>query len=152
MKHDKLRRCVSLYLDDQIAPEEKPAVENHLRGCQSCSCYFKQITLLRQNFADLNRAKINPFFAQRVLAELDSRRPERFWALFDWVPRRLVLAGFTASVGFVCLLMLSSVPTTNQSSSALTQLYAEQTYSPLETDDQALAFAIQSDSQNSFGE
>jgi anti-sigma factor RsiW len=152
MKHDKIRRNLSLYLDDQIAPKQKPLIERHLRECESCSRYLRQLNFVRQIFSSIEPPKVKPFFAQRVLAAYNAKSRDRFWAFFDWMPRRLVFAGFTASVVILCLFMVASVPTALQSDSAFAQLYAEQSYSLLETDDQALAFAIQNDYQNSTGE
>jgi hypothetical protein len=152
MKHDKLRRYVSLYMDDQISAEQKLLVEGHLHECESCSRYLKQLTLVRRTFSSFEQPRVKPFFAQRVLAAYNANIPNRFWAFFDWVPHRLVLAGFAASIVFLCIFTFTSVSTTPQSNSAFAQLYAEPSYSLLETDDQALAFAIQNDYQNSTGE
>lgn len=152
MKHDKMRRYLSLYMDDQITPEQKLLIEHHLRDCKSCASHLRQFTLVRQTFSRLEQPQVKPFFAERVLAVYNATSRERFWAFFEWVPRRLVFAGFAASVVFLCLFTFASITTTPQSDSAFAQLYAEPSYSLLETDDQALAFAIQNDYQNSTGE
>jgi anti-sigma factor RsiW len=152
MKHDKMQRYLSLYLDDQISTEQKLLVERHLHECETCSHYLQQLTLVRRTFSSFEQPRVKPFFAQRVLAAYNAKSRDQFWAFFNWVPRPLVFAGFAASVVFLCLFTLTSVNTTPQSNSALSQLYAEPSYSLLETDDQALAFAIQNDYQNSTGE
>lgn len=149
MKHQKLRRRLSLYLDGQTSTEETQAVERHLSECATCANELQRLRSIRRALLDLELPTVRPFFAQRVLAEFDAQSRMHFWSFFEWVPRPLLYAGLTAAVAVLCLF---TAPTLQTQKSTLSQLYADQSLTIPETDDQTLAFALQRGDQELNGE
>ena len=140
MKHREMRRRLSLYLDGRTPAEETQTVERHLSECAGCADELERLRSIRRTLINLEAPTVRPFFAQRVLAAFDAQSHLPFWNFFDWVPRPLLYAGLAVSVVVLCLFTAPTVQTEN---STLSLLYADQSVTLPETDDQTLAFALQ---------
>ncbi|MFH1230944.1 MAG: zf-HC2 domain-containing protein [Planctomycetota bacterium] len=50
---DKIRQEINLYLDNEISPEKKQVIENHLRDCPACQTLFAQERRLEQKLVEI---------------------------------------------------------------------------------------------------
>ncbi|MBN1464996.1 zf-HC2 domain-containing protein [candidate division KSB1 bacterium] len=151
MRHHKIKKKLSEFLDGRLSSNEDKMIKEHLAHCQAC-----QATL--NSFRQLRRCKeadyeMNPFFAQRVLALVRARRSEGFWQVFDFIPRPVIVTGLVLSVITLTIFATPLYQLTNdRNGSELAMLYAESNEMVPVTDDQALAIVFQAQEANATGE
>ncbi len=148
MKKEHFDDSLSVYLDGELEPQENKVTDQHLRACPQCQKRLAGLKSVRSACAKLATYKTNPFFAHRVIAEYKSRRQESFWNSFASIPRALAQGAIVMALAILFLLLWPE-PThkPSESSTPLTSEYRiildeEWTVQPLETNDQALTFAL----------
>jgi hypothetical protein len=151
MRHHVLRKKLSEFLDDRLSSEEEKFVNEHLAHCSECQKMFKsfqQLGLFKEP-----EFKVNPFFAQRVLAHLNTRRGEGFWQVFDFIPRPVIVTGLALSIVILTIFGAPLYPLkSDKNSSELAVLYADTIELTPVTDDQVLAIVFQTDEIDATGE
>lgn len=75
--HEDWKQLVSAYIDDELTPEERDTVNDHLVDCPACQKYLKELQVLSRNIKSLNNQSLSPDLEQR-LNNLNSRteRPD----------------------------------------------------------------------------
>lgn len=146
MKHQKIKKMLSAFVDGRLSTQEIEYMNDHLSSCAECRALLTSFEQLRTLVHEPNY-KINPFFAQRVLAAIKSRTREGFWQVFNLIPRPVIVTGLVVSI---IALTIFSLPghrmINNRYASELSLLYGDPSESALVTDDQALAIAINAES------
>lgn len=100
MDCEQVIQLISAELDGEIPPDDRPALEAHLAGCESCRATTQALRLqdatLRRTFAPRREAAIA--VADRVIAQLRPADPV-VAARFPWMPVLLsAAAGFLLAV------------------------------------------------------
>jgi len=141
MRHQKIKKMLSDFVDDRLSSAEQNFILNHLKSCAECQRLLASFQQIRKNIREI-QVDVNPFFATRVLAEVRSRQREGFWALFDIIPRPVVISGLAASI-FLLAVFTRPVPSVPDSYSVqYATFYGDHSEITSVTDDQALAIAI----------
>lgn len=151
MRHHKIKKKLSEFLDGRLSSDEEKLINAHLAHCQTCQSLlnsFRRLRLCKE--ADY---KMNPFFAQRVLALLSARRSERFWQVFNFIPRPVIVTGLVLSIITLTIFATPLYQLTNdRNDSELALLYADSSEMTPVTDDQALAIVFQAQETDATGE
>jgi len=144
MRHQKIKKMLSDFMDDRLSSAEKSYITNHLKNCTECQRLLASFQQIRKNIRDI-QVDVKPFFATRVLAEVRSRQREGFWALFDIIPRPVVISGLAVSILLLAIFVkpVTSVPDSYSAQYAM--FYGDHSEITSVTDDQALAIAINAD-------
>ncbi len=71
--HNEWKQLVSAYFDDELSPEEKDTVNNHLVDCPACQTYLKELKTLSLSIKALKNETLSPDLEQR----LNQTRTER---------------------------------------------------------------------------
>lgn len=142
MKHAKIKKLLSSFVDGELSSAQQKLVENHLASCEKCRAMLAVFQRLHAAAAEPVFKK-NPFFAQRVLAELKSRKREGFWQVFDLIPRPLIVTGLVLSIVTLTVFALPQNQTSSDLyTSEVALFYGDQVDQTMVTNDQALAIAI----------
>ena len=148
MKQNHFDSSFSAYLDGELESRENNAISQHLSGCPECQKRLAVLKRVRSDSSKLGHYQINPFFAQRILAEYKSHRQESFWNSLALIPRAIVQGAIAIAVAILLLLLWpqpthrpseSNIPLTIEYRIILDGDWAVQA---LETNDQALTFAL----------
>jgi len=153
MKHRKIEFMLSELVDGELSAGDEKIVRQHLKTCAHCRGVLRSFQQLHTVFEHRPAVSVRPGFAQRVLAEYNSRRGEKIWQFFDIIPKPLVTAGLALSVVLVGLFVspLLSPPQENFESE-FTLLFDKNAEAAYVTDDQALAIALNADAGLAIGE
>ncbi len=105
MKHQRIQKHISAYLDDELAPELRSKVGDHLRSCQECSEMLATFQQNRQMIAALQHPV--PSMKHVVLAkirETNTTSWERFVHVFKrWVFRPFTVG--TTAFSTICIIV-----------------------------------------------
>ncbi len=142
MKHQAYRRLLSRLIDQDLNERERVLIERHLRECAECAHVRHQWEALCRDLQDWEAPPLRPFFAQRVMAAYRVAAKERFWSLFEWVPRPIILTGLALSIVLIILCLPVPYQTASDNGSPWAQLYSAQTVTVPESDEQTLALVI----------
>ncbi len=66
MKCEKIEQLLSPYLEDELNPEEKGAVANHLKTCEKCSLLFSLMKETRESLADIKELEVSENLLDRL--------------------------------------------------------------------------------------
>ena len=64
--HQTWKQLLSAYFDDELSPEEKDTVNNHLIDCPACQKYLKELQTLSLNVKALKNEPLSPDLEQRL--------------------------------------------------------------------------------------
>ncbi|MBN1478841.1 zf-HC2 domain-containing protein [candidate division KSB1 bacterium] len=146
MRHRKIKKMLSDFIDDRLSLQHSEFIKDHLSSCADCRALLTSFQQLHSMSTE-PIYKVNPFFAQRVLATLKSRTREGFWQVFNLIPRPVIVTGLVVSLVTLFLVSIPGHQTTNDYYvSEFSILYGDQSDSSPVTDDQALAIAINAES------
>ncbi len=79
---------VSAWLDDELGPADKAAVEEHLKVCRHCQNLLAELQQVKAMTQQQPAYAVSPFFASRVLAGYRRATAETIWSELDhlWHP------------------------------------------------------------------
>ncbi len=66
MKCKKIEKLLSPYLEDELSPEEKGAVANHLKTCVNCSLLFSLTEETKESLADIPELEVSENLLDRL--------------------------------------------------------------------------------------
>jgi len=95
---------LSAWLDDQLSPADKAAVEQHLKQCRRCQNLLADLQQVRARTRQQRSYAVSPFFASRVLAGYRSAAAETFWSELDRLWRPFLRWAAVAAIILVALL------------------------------------------------
>lgn len=90
-------REVSNYLDDEVDPRLRTAMEEHLRGCKHCTAVLEGARNVIQLYGDERMLEVPLGFSQRLQRRLEEGMPRRRGNAFGWM----------MALGFAALMLLS---------------------------------------------
>lgn len=82
MKCLAARKIFSAYIDDELAPEQREAVNLHLRECEVCRNEFEELFAVHTLFAGAERFSAPFGFSTRVMANLEERKKSIWHGFF----------------------------------------------------------------------
>lgn len=71
---------VSAWLDDELGPADKAAMEQHLKVCRHCQNLLAELQQVRAMARQQPAYAVSPFFAARVLAGYRRASAETIWS------------------------------------------------------------------------
>ena len=69
-----IRRQLSAYLDGELSPQRRTAVERHLARCGSCRAALESLRRLERSLEAIKVPPVGPDLAWRIVAEARKRR------------------------------------------------------------------------------
>lgn len=86
MRCEDLQRNLGNYVDGGISPDERKAIEAHLRGCPPCQATLADVDPVAAVLVQSQAPPIPPGFADRVIAHARYRiiRPRLTWSPVQW--------------------------------------------------------------------
>jgi len=147
MKHRKILKNISAYIDDRLSPAEKQKLVDHLHQCTDCNTFYQQMIALKHTIPEPS-IKVRPFFTQRVLALYKARQQEPFSPLIQAIPRPMLAAVWAVAICVIVVFSAFVKPTATAEpmNSVYAMLYNREPESVIVTDDQALTIALDSES------
>jgi len=88
---------ISNYLDGEVDPGIRAAMEEHFRGCKHCTAILDGARNVVQLYGDERMLEVPAGFSQRLHRKLEEGMPRRKGSAFGWV----------MALGFAALLLLS---------------------------------------------
>ncbi len=76
---------ISNYLDGEVDPTLRAAMEEHLKGCKQCSAVLDGTKNVIELYGDERAMEIPLGFSQRLHSRLHQRIPERRGSAFGWM-------------------------------------------------------------------
>jgi anti-sigma factor RsiW len=79
MNHNEIRHMLSEYIDGAVSPEDRTAIEEHLKTCERCSDALKE---LRQTVAVIRTVEeLDPpaFMTQKIMAKVRVEAAKKSW-------------------------------------------------------------------------
>ena len=70
MKHTDIRRNLSAYLDDSVAPEERTIIEEHLESCRECRGFLEELKNTAEYVRDLEEVEPPTWLAGKIMARV----------------------------------------------------------------------------------
>jgi anti-sigma factor RsiW len=113
--HTRATERFSAYLDGEIAPEDKAALEGHFATCIQCRTNLEQFRRTLDKLAQLKQ-KAPGTFLPDIQAQIHARSRGRFfakrWMLFGRVPFEWVSLAMIVAMLIYYIITLRSSPTT----------------------------------------
>ena len=106
MKCERIEELLSPYLEDELSPEEKGAVAEHLKTCESCSLLFSYMEETRESLAGIPELEVSENLLDRLYSI--SSKKKRFklrLPSFDFLVRPSLQPVLT--VATIMLIMVS---------------------------------------------
>lgn len=103
MKCEKIEEILSLYLENEISPEEKMMIENHIKECARCSTLFSFLKEAKESLTDFPELEVSENLMNRLYA-LPSKK-KKLMPSFDFLLRPSLQPVF--AVATVFLIMIS---------------------------------------------
>jgi hypothetical protein len=98
MSCEEVWREVSNYMDGEIDPALRVAIEDHLRGCKHCTAVLDGTRNVVQLYGDEKMFELPSGFSQRLHRRLEENMPRRRGTAFGWLVAAaaaiLVVGGF----------------------------------------------------------
>lgn len=76
---------ISNYVDGEVAPDLRNAMEEHFRGCRKCSAVLEGMRNVVELYGDERALDIPVGFSQRLHRRLDAQMPQRRGSAFGWM-------------------------------------------------------------------
>jgi len=83
-----VRKQLNRYLDAELAPDAREAVEHHLSACPACRAALAELQGVAGMWTALKTPPVPEGFAARVMQEARKRtasKPQRTWASWPWL-------------------------------------------------------------------
>lgn len=90
MKHKRIQKQLSAYLDDELSPREFKQIETHLQTCDECAALLSDLSRNAQWMAELRQPAPSGIW-ESIRTQIDTERqeePKRDWyrSLFRPIP------------------------------------------------------------------
>ena len=118
MKCNKPNSDLFSYAEGLLLKEEAAAVEQHLRGCESCRKQYEQIAGVLSVIDEQKNVAENPFLFTRIEARMLRPEPAQIFTLKRLVPSMVAMLFFAGGV-FAGINIGSLYGTDSESSQAL---------------------------------
>ena len=81
MTHNKYTEQISMWLDNELNPDEVHELQNHLAQCPACTRFYRAMQQIDQVLNNALMVEPNPGFTQRFEARLEQQqiRQGRMW-------------------------------------------------------------------------
>jgi len=143
MKHKKIAVMLSEFIDDRLSARQEKIVRQHLTKCAKCREMLHNFEMLHNAGNLESTAEVKPFFAQRVLREVNARNEEKVWQIFSFLPRPVIATGIAFSLVLLGFFMSPLLyPPADNYESEFALLFNGQTEINNVSDDEALAIAL----------
>jgi anti-sigma factor RsiW len=102
----EIYKLISLYIDDRLSLDKRNAFSSHIRRCPGCRQVLEEDQAIHELFTSAERFSAPYGFATRVMANLETKEPSRFWAFFTFRPfvKRTMEVAFAIIVAMIGLL------------------------------------------------
>jgi anti-sigma factor RsiW len=113
MKCSQIRKMISPYVDNELAPDELKLFTSHIQGCPACKEELEKIRSIHQLFACAERFEAPLGFATRVMAHVEETEEA---GLFSRIRRLFAIRPLflrTLEVAFALVIMLIGVVSGN---------------------------------------
>jgi predicted anti-sigma-YlaC factor YlaD len=112
--HSRAAERFSEYLEDELPPPEKAALEEHLRGCIQCRTNLEEFRRTLGNLTKLKQKAPNSFLPA-IQEQIHARSRGRFfgkrWMLFGRIPFEWVSLAMIVAMLVYYIITLRSAPT-----------------------------------------
>ncbi len=106
MKCKEIEELLSPYLEDELNPEEKGAVANHLKTCENCSLLFSLMKETQESLADIPELEVSENLLDRLYSiPREKKRYKLRLPNFDFLVRTSLQPVLT--VATIMLIMIS---------------------------------------------
>ena len=107
MLHNRIKKQLSAYLDDELSPGQRQQVENHLRICEECSLLLQELRETSDSIASLRQtAPEDLWFAINARLESvssDSRRSLVTSRRWSWERVYPIMKPLAATIGIALI-------------------------------------------------
>jgi hypothetical protein len=81
MKHEEIRHKLSDYIDESITPEERAAIEEHLKTCTECSDALHELTKTIEHIQEIEEVESPAWMTQKIMAKVREEQEAKrsFW-------------------------------------------------------------------------
>jgi len=107
MNHHDLREKLSAYMDGEVSPEERSAIEEHLKVCAACSQALGELRETAQRVKTLQEVEPPAWMTHKIMAQVRSKAEPRtsiwqklFFPLHVKLPIEAVTALFCVVLGY----------------------------------------------------
>ena len=99
MDHDRARKLLSDYLDDELAAKERDQLKHHLDGCDSCRAELASLRETLSSLSGLHDLPAPDNFAHKIEHKINRRSRGRFFGEepllrrlpFEWVSFLIII-------------------------------------------------------------
>ncbi|MEK7729236.1 MAG: zf-HC2 domain-containing protein [candidate division KSB1 bacterium] len=112
---------LSDYVENDVHPEQRKSLDDHLAQCPSCHTTVTRLQNLRSRMRALPRIKTSPDFETLLRTRLMLERKRRHFFPFVSELKRMPRTAAYALAGFMLLLIVGAITRSGQTSETLTQ-------------------------------
>lgn len=74
MRCDDIMELLSCYIDKEVSPAQRAAVEEHIKGCESCRKLAEEMASIRKAFSELVEADVPPDLHEGIMMAIRGAR------------------------------------------------------------------------------
>jgi Putative zinc-finger/Predicted integral membrane protein (DUF2275) len=107
MNHDDMRERLSAYMDGEVSPEERSALEEHLETCRECREMIEDLRKTVAHVKTLEEVEPPAWMTHKIMAQVRSKAESRksiwqrlFFPLHIKLPLEAVTALFCVVIGY----------------------------------------------------
>lgn len=89
MDHNDIRHALTDYLDGSLGPEDRDAVEEHLKACSSCAGALAELRKTLEHLRSLDQVDSPAWLTQKIMANVREEAEMKKKPVFDWLFRRV---------------------------------------------------------------
>jgi anti-sigma factor RsiW len=115
MDHERVRTLLSLYVEGDLAGEEREEVESHLSQCEECAREVRSLERMHETLGGLAEVEAPLGFRDAVWRKIDAEPGWRRWLrrLVLLTPQRLPIEGLAAASALVLIVAVSYLVSTH---------------------------------------
>jgi len=108
---------IDAYLEGKPDPDLKVRIEAHLMECKKCNELYRIQALAERVIAEEKKLTVNPFFATRVMAQIEKNEAVKLKVAHDILRPALISVSLAAAI--FAGVMIGSIPLRSQSDKSL---------------------------------
>lgn len=102
--HDEIRKLLPAYCGNDLEPEKKELVANHLRSCAECRTELSELELALRLLRTTPRVEPPPWMTARIMANLPEPEPEKKnWLQRLFFPLRIKVPLEIMALAVICV-------------------------------------------------